>query len=139
MSWASLEAPALSRLELHGDLTLDMVKALSALPKLEALTLDVVRSHVEPRAFAEALKTGCPALREFTLKDYVQVEAFTELLAASPLVPRLAALTLDGRNLGAKGVAALTAKAAAFKATKVTLLHGKASKSALEALAKALG
>lgn len=138
VSWAALEAPALSKLELHGDLTLDVVKALSTLPKLQTLTLEVVRSHVEPRPFAEALKIGFPALREFTLKDYVQLDAFTELLAASPLLPRLAALTLDGRNLGAKGVAALTAKAPAFKTTKVKLLHGKASKSALDALAKAL-
>jgi hypothetical protein len=139
VSWAALDAPALSRVKLVSDLSLDVVTALSKLPRLSALSLDVVRSHVEPRPLAEALSSGFPALRELTLRGYVHLDACTEALAASVLLLRLASLTLDGRNLGTKGVAALTARAASLNATTVRVLNSKASRSALDALAKALG
>ncbi|MFT3709029.1 MAG: hypothetical protein QM817_15385 [Archangium sp.] len=139
VSWSSLQGPVLTTLEHHGDLTVDSVKAFAQLPSLTSLTLDVVRSHGEPRPVVAALEAA-KKLEQFTLKNYVQADEFLSLFAKSPVLKTLTSLTLDCRNIGGNSVAALTANAKSFpKGAKVSVLNSKASKSTLDALEAALG
>jgi hypothetical protein len=137
LSWGGIQGPALTTLELNGDIAVDTITGLSAFPKLSTLSLKAIRSHAEPRPFAEALGK-LPSLQHLTVRDYVQAEPFVVALAASPVLGKLKSLTLDLRNLGAKGVAALTKNAAALKKTRVSIENSKASRSALDELKKAM-
>jgi hypothetical protein len=137
VAWGALWAPALTEVELTTDLTLDTVKAFAAAPVLRSLSLKVERSYVEPAPMVAAL-AAYAALETLVVRDYVHLDAFAVALAASPLLPRLKKLTLDGRNLAAKGIAALTAKAPLLAKVELKLQNTKASKSSLDALKQAL-
>lgn len=139
VSWSALQGPVLTTLEHHGDLTVDSVKAFAQLPSLTSLTLNVVRSHGEPRPVVAALEAA-KKLERFTLKNYVQADDFVPLFAKSPVLKTLKSLTLDCRNIGSTAVAALTANASSFpKGAKVSVLNSKASQSTLDELQAALG
>lgn len=139
VSWRSLQGPVLTTLEHHGDLTVDSVKAFAQLPSLTSLTLDVVRSHGEPRPVVAALEAA-KKLEQFTLKNYVQADDFLTAFAKSPVLKTLTSLTLDCRNIGSGAVAALTANAKSFpKGAQVRVLNSKASQSTLDELQAALG
>ncbi|MFO0599078.1 MAG: hypothetical protein U0228_27460 [Myxococcaceae bacterium] len=131
VSWRGLAANRLERLEIHGDVTGELLKGLSALPALRDLTLDVERSQAPADVFVASLD-ALPALKQLTVRNYVQLDELTVRLAKAKVLSQLEQLTLDGRNLGSKGVAALAGQADRLKA-KVDF--GKLSKIPKTALA----